>query len=49
MDEVDYKALVAAYKQLGGELSLDLIQLSIGCILLPVLHVKVQDVVGLSI
>ncbi len=46
MDEVDYKALVAAYKQLGGELSLDLIQLSIGCILLPVLHVKVQDVVG---
>ena len=46
MDEINDKALVAAYKKLRGKLGLDFVKLSIRGIFLPVLHMKTQDMVG---
>lgn len=46
IDEIDDKALVAAHKQPGGKLCLNLVKLAIGDVLLPVLHMKTQHMFG---
>lgn len=46
MDEIDDKALVAAYKQPVGKLCMDFVKSAIGGIYLPVLHMKTQHMFG---